>query len=311
VLPGSDAALFTGPGGTFSVGWDFREDSQLFVKYSRGWKGGHFNGGAKSIKDIITSVNPETINAYEGGLRSYWFDRRLMLNSTFFYYDYQDLQVFIIEQTDLGYPIPKLVNATDSTVYGVEVDLGAEPLPGLNITYNFAWVKSEYLDFEVTFIDVFRPPRPCRTCPRPPPVERLQNYVYTGNPLLASPEFSMTGSVEYELPLPGTLFGMGLGVLTPRFSFNWKDEIFFDTCSGKGTACNFEEGFFGEEPVWVFNAALTWTSEDERIEIQGWVRNFLDKYYKNQNFDLSEGVGIILDVYAEPRTYGITATVAF
>jgi len=310
-LLGSDATSWTGPGGQISVAWDYSEESNVYLKFSRGWKGGHFNGGATSVFDIITGVDPETINAYEGGLRSYWFDRRLMFNVTGFYYDYQDLQVFVIQQTPLGYPISKLVNAADSVVYGVELDLGAEPLPGLNLTYNFAWVYSEYLDFTVGYTETFRPPRPCRTCPRPDPVLIPRTYDYTGNPLIASPSFSMTGSAEYELPLPGTLFGSGLGTLTPRFSFSWKDQIFFDACSGKGTACNFEEGFFGEEPTWVFNAALTWRSEGERFELTGWVHNFLDNYYKVQNFDLTQSFGIILDAYAEPRMFGITATVSF
>jgi len=308
---GESQDTWMAPSGEFSVAWDFTEESNLYLKYSRGWKGGHFNGGAVSIFDLITSVEPETVNSYEGGLRSYWLDRRLMLNVTGFYYDYQNLQVFIIEQTDLGYPIPKLVNSKSATVYGVELDLGAEPLPGLNMTFNFAWVESEYNDFVVSFQEVEKPPRPCRTCPPPPPLEFTKTYEYTGNPLIASPRFSMTGSVEYLLPLPGTLYGMGLGSLIPRFSFSWKDQIFFDACSGKGARCNFPEGYFGEDPYWVFNAALTWRSENERFELMGWVHNFTNQYYKTQNFDLSEGIGVILDAYAEPRMYGITATISF
>jgi iron complex outermembrane receptor protein len=309
-LAGSDAATWTAPAGEVSLSWDYAEDSSLYVKYSRGWKGGHFNGGATSVRDVITGVDPELVDAYEGGLRSYWFDQRLMLNATFFYYDYQDLQVFIIEQTDLGYPIPKLVNAADAVVYGIEVDVGAEPLPGLDLTYNFAWVESEYLDFSVSFTEIFRPPRPCRTCPRPDPVELFRSYVYTGSPLIASPRYSMTGSAAYTLPL-GTLAGWSLGSITPRLSFSWKSEVFFDPCMGRGTRCNFEEGFFGQQPYWVFNAALTWRSEDDRFELMGWVHNFMDEHYKTQNFDLSRGLGVILDAYAEPRTYGITATVSF
>ncbi len=45
--------------------------------------------------------------------------------------------------------------------------------------------------------------------------------------------------------------------------------------------------------------------------LSGWVRNFLDEHYKTQSFDNSRGIGIIRDAYADPRMYGITATVAF
>ncbi len=302
---------WTAPSGEVSLAWDFTEDSSLYAKYSRGWKAGHINGGATTVFDIITAIPPETVDSYEGGLRSYWFDERLMLNGTFFYYDYKDLQVFILETTPPpgGYPIPKLVNADSAVVYGVELDVGAEPLPGLNLTYNFAWVESEYVDFTVTLPKKVK--KPCdKQCP-PQQIIVREEHVYSGNPLIASPKYSMTGSVAYTLPLPGTLFGGGLGSLTPRFSFSWQDEIFFDACAGKGSRCNFPEAFFGEKPFWVFNSTLTWRSEDERFEVMGWVHNFMDQHYKTQNFDLSEGFGVILDAYAEPRTFGITATIAF
>jgi outer membrane receptor protein involved in Fe transport len=102
--------------------------------------------------------------------------------------------------------------------------------------------------------------------------------------------------------------------------------MLYDACGGRGNRCNFTAekaenpeaaaalgngGFFGQDDFWIFNAALTWTSENEMFTLTGWVHNFLDEHYKTQSFDLSRGLGIILDAYAEPRTYGITATLAF
>jgi len=307
-LQGIEDDVWKGLGGEFSVAWDFSEESQIYLKYSRGWKGGHFNGGSVSVFDVITAVEPETVDSYEAGLRSYWFDQRLMLNLTGFYYDYQDLQVFIIEQTPLGFPIPKLVNAKNATVYGVELDLGASPLEGLTLTYNFAWVYSRYNDFMVSLPFTIRPPRE-GTLPRPIVLIR-KDFDYSGNPLIASPRYSMTGSVAYEIPLP-EVGGRALGSLTPRFSFSWKDDVFFDASGGKGALVNFPEGTFGQEAYWVLNAALTWRSANERFELIGWVHNFMDKFYKTQSFDLTRGNQLILDAYADPRTYGITATINF
>jgi outer membrane receptor protein involved in Fe transport len=159
-----------------------------------------------------------------------------------------------------------------------------------------------------------------------------RKFDYSGNTLIASPNFSATGSIEYDIPLPGQVAGRGLGTLTPRFSFSWKDTMVYDACGGTGNRCNFttiiepwhgspedpltqeavgKKGFFGQEPFWIFNAALTWTSENEFFTLTGWVHNLGDEHYKTQSFDLSKGVGVILDAYAEPRTYGITATLAF
>jgi outer membrane receptor protein involved in Fe transport len=166
----------------------------------------------------------------------------------------------------------------------------------------------------------------------PPPIPIPRYFDYSGNTLIASPNFSATGSIEYDIPLPGQIAGRGLGTLTPRFSFSWKDTMVYDACGGTGNRCNFttiiepwhgsaedpltkeavgKKGFFGQEPFWILNAALTWTSENEFFTLTGWVHNLGDEHYKTQSFDLSKGVGVILDAYAEPRTYGITATLAF
>jgi len=332
-LEGEDATLWGGASGEVSLAWDYSEDSNLYVKYSRGWKGGHFNGGAVSVFDIVTGVNPEIVDSYEAGLRSNWFEDRLRLNLTGFYYDYLDLQVFILEQTPLGYPIPKLANASDATVFGVELDLMSEPIDGLRLTLNAAWVESEYKEFVVTFNQRINFER---TRPGPPPdpkfIDIPRFFDYSGNTLIASPNFSATASIEYDIPLPGQIAGLGLGTLTPRFSFSWKDEMVYDACGGRGNRCNFttdivpgngsaadpataavvgKKGFFGQEPFWIFNAALTWTSENEFFTVTGWVHNFMDEHYKSQSWDLSQGLGILIDIYAEPRTYGITATLAF
>ena len=121
----------------------------------------------------------------------------------------------------------------------------------------------------------------------------------------------MTGSISYEIPLPGSIGTRGLGFLTPRFSFSWKDDIFFDGSGGRGVQVNFPEGTFGQEAFWIFNASIGWSSENGGLEIIGWVRNFMDELYKGQSFDLTRGFGLIESVWADPRTYGLTVTLTF
>jgi iron complex outermembrane receptor protein len=309
-LDGIDDNLWDGLSGDISLAWHFFEDNNLYAKFSRGWKGGHFNGGATTRFDVVTGVDPEIVNSYEGGIRSNWFDGQLMVNGTLFYYDYQDLQVFQLEQTPGGFPIPKLVNADDAVVYGFELDMGASPLPGLSLTYNFAWVESEYTNFVVGLPFQRREKKPTGIGFYPP-INYRKEFDYSGNPLIASPRYSMTGSVDYTIPIPAKIGRPGLGFIIPRFSFSWKDDVFFDAGRGQGALLNFPEATFGQKSFWVFNASLGWRSEDERIEVVGWVHNFMDERYKTQNFDLSRGLQLILEAYADPRTYGVTVTVSF
>jgi len=144
-LTGSQDDTWDGWSGDFILSWFYDpEEDNVYVKYARGWKGGHFNGGASTRFDIITGVKPEIVDSYEIGLRAHWLDGRLMTNVTGFYYDYQDLQVFKLEQSpSAGFTTAKLVNAQSAQIYGIELDLAAEPIDRMQITFNAAWVRSK------------------------------------------------------------------------------------------------------------------------------------------------------------------------
>jgi len=311
-LLGKEDATWDGWSGDFILSWFYDEqENNVYLKYSRGWKGGHFNGGATTRFDIITGVEPEIVDSYEVGLRAHWFDGRLMTNVTGFFYDYKDLQVFKLEQNPpAGFTTAKLINAQSAEIYGIELDLAAQPIEGLNITFNAAWVESVYDEFITLLPFQFQ-----KTKPGGRPVGGIIKvwfpFDYTGNDLIGSPRFSFTGSIDYEIPLPGQIDGHGLGSLIPRYSFSWKDDIYFDAGSGKGAYLNFPEAFFGQEAFWIHNAGLSWRSENQRFEITGWVHNFLDEHYKTSSDDYSLGLEYVLNAWADPRTYGISVSLSY
>jgi len=311
-LTGQEDNTWDGWSGDFILSWFYdEEEDNVYLKYARGWKGGHFNGGATTRFDIITGVDPEIVDSYEIGIRTHWFDGRLMTNVTGFYYDYQDLQVFKLEQSPVaGFTTAKLVNAQHAQVYGIELDLSAEPIERLQITFNAAWVESDYSEFITELPFRFRPMKPGGRI-----VGEIVTvwfpFDYSGNDLIGSPRYSFTGSIQYEIPLPWQIAGHGLGSLTPAYSVSWKDDIYFDAGSGRGAYLNFPEATFGQPAFWIHNASLTWKSENEMIEVVGWVHNFLDEHYKTSSDDLSIGLSFIRNAYADPRTYGITVTLSY
>ena len=129
---------------------------------------------------------------------------------------------------------------------------------------------------------------------------------YTGNRLLGSPDWSMSGSVEYSIPLP-----LGLGALVPRFSFSWQDDIFFDPAEGKGTSQELPDGTIAQKAYWLLNAGLLWRNEGDWLEVSGWVRNITEEAYRVQSFDLTDDFGFVADYYGDPRTYGFTVSLYF
>jgi len=311
-LTGREDKVWDGWSGDFILSWLYdEEESNVYLKYSRGWKGGHFNGGALTKFDLITGVKPEIVDSYELGLRAHWFDGRLMTNVTGFFYDYRDLQVFKLEQeANAGFTTTKLINSQHAEVYGIELDLAAQPIENMNITFNAAWVESEYTEFITDLPFRFRPVKPGGRIVGPLTIVRFP-FDYSGNPLIGSPKYSFTGTIDYEIPLPGEIAGRGVGSLTPRYTFSWKDDIYFDPGSGRGSYLNFPKATFGQEAFWIHNASLSWKSENGMFEITGWVYNFLDQHYKTASFDVSQGLNYILNVWADPRTYGFTITVTY
>jgi len=56
----------------------------------------------------------------------------------------------------------------------------------------------------------------------------------------------------------------------------------------------------------VVNSRLGWASADGRWEVEGFVRNLADKWYRIYSSDLSGLLGSTQSVYGPPRTYGAT-----
>ena len=116
-------------------------------------------------------------------------------------------------------------------------------------------------------------------------------FDYEGNPLIAAPELSFSGYVEYELPL------YRWGSLIPIFDCSYKSRTYLDAQ---------KETLISQEPYWIFNARLVYRTPGGGIEVAGWVQNFMDEQYKIDTFDLSRQFSTVLEVWAEPRTYGLT-----
>lgn len=103
-------------------------DFLIFAGYNRGVKAGSFNAplaGGTSYPDSAIPYEPETLNAYEVGMKADLFDRLLRLNASVFYYDYQDYQAFKV----IG--LSTQVGNNPATTYGGEIDATLRPADGL------------------------------------------------------------------------------------------------------------------------------------------------------------------------------------
>lgn len=270
--------------------WDLldrieNDNLNLYAKYTRGMKAGHFNAAltirSGSTEQRIDPVEPEFIHAAELGFKSGWLGERVILNVAGFRYWYKDLQVFDIANEIGELPLQKLLNS-DARVWGAEVELQTRPLPGLFLSSGFGFVYGKFKDFTVNKATV-----------APRGQGDLTTFDYDGNPLIAAPRFSVSSIVEYEIPLSR------FGSLIPQYDFSWRSKTYLDPQALDPIS---------QPAYWLHNARLTYRTPDGRIEIAGWVQNFLNQYYKEDVFDLTRDFNTILEVWGDPRTYGFTVT---
>lgn len=129
--------------------WKPSEDVMLYASYARGYKGG---GANPPRADINTSVvqyqplpevfDPEYVNAFEIGAKTAWYDGRLRLNATAFYYDYTDYQVSqIVDRISLN-------ENFDAKSMGLEFEVVYRPAPDFRIDANLGLLKTRIGDGE-------------------------------------------------------------------------------------------------------------------------------------------------------------------
>ncbi len=298
------------PTGLLGLTWRITPDIATYAKYSRGWKGGHFNANRPNLEDEPElPAEPETIDSIEVGARGSWLDARLAASLAFFYYKYKDYQLFLFEPAQARPPVLEVVNASDAEQYGIEFDLNAKPLMdvewvpeelmGLDLTVRFGWLESQFLDF-VNTIERLDPATLL-------PFQQEENY--TGNPLPNAPQFKVSGTVRWPFELGG------LGTFTPRYDVDWTDDTFFGPNGGRGIediqGNSLPEYTIGQKAYIRHNLRFSYLTPDGMIEVSGWVRNLTDTRYKTYAFDARIFAATVINFVGEPRTAGADISIRF
>jgi outer membrane receptor protein involved in Fe transport len=270
-------ASWSAPTGTIRLTYRFRDDTHVYAKYSRGWKPGTFNATASQFTGP-SIAEPESLDSFETGLRGSWWDGRIGIDMSLFYYAYTNYQIFTAQQLSGSPPQFLVLNANDAEVYGSEVDAQGRP--------DFVQ-RDQFLRSGAGSQVAFR--------------ERQSS----GNPLLNSPRFKVSMTAEQTVRLAD------YGSLTLRYDGVWTDTTFYDSTAGRGQGDEFGEQFLPEDtiaqgPYWLHNLRLSWRAPNERIEVAGWVRNIENTPYKTFAFDGSNFQATTIYFVGDPRTYGIS-----
>ncbi len=130
------------------------DDVMAFFTYSKGYRSGGFNGRVNSVIEAREAYDPETVDNYELGLKSEWFENRLRLNANMFYMEYNDKQEEL-QLPSVGGTGQKTVvtNASSATIQGVEVDVQAYITQNLSLRGNIGYLDTQYDGFGYEALD--------------------------------------------------------------------------------------------------------------------------------------------------------------
>ncbi len=249
-----------------AVSYAITENINAYATVSRGFKAGGFNMFGFQGE----SFSPEKVTNYEIGLKTDFFDRRLVSNISFFRMDYTDLQVFQIQNF-----LPLVTNAAEATINGIEFEMLAQPVENFLINTTVTYLDAEFDEYSA-----------------PDPARGGAVFDLSGNRLTATPEWAVNVAPQYTIPLPN------VGSLTLRGEYSYKSEIFF-------RPFNLEQS--RQEGQHNLNGRLTFETEDERWEVTAWVKNATDELTAGKIQIGGAVLGSPIETqYLPPRTFGVT-----
>ncbi len=201
--------------------WQVAEDSLLYATVSTGFK----SGGFLQIEDA-DSYDEEEILAWEIGSKNRFYDNRLQANISAFYYEYTDMQLRTIR--DLSSIV---TNAGEAEIKGLEVELLARPLEGLDVGVALAWTDATFTDYQDD--------DPLDAIPKSTPLD------LSGNDLARSPDFTANLNVAYTWQLPW-------GSLTSSVNYYWSDEVYFSAYNRKDR--DYQDSYHKTDVNVIFNS---------------------------------------------------------
>lgn len=269
-----------------SLTWEPSDDLTLYASYSQGFKSGGFDmrGDAVLTPATVNGYDPEYVDTYEIGFHSSWFGGRANLSGAIFTSEYSDMQITRQEPT-LGGSIASFVdNAAQATIDGAELEGSVRVTDALTANFAIGYIDAEFGEYNSFAVN-----------PAPPPttipidlsgVARFQN----------TPDLTGAFSLTYSVPVgPGTLS------FTPSASYRGDSQMF-----------EFAAAALDQPAFWLYNASVTWASDDDRWRLGLHGLNLADEEYRvgGYNFPLATGPffgNSVIGFYGPPQT--ITASV--
>lgn len=262
-----------------SADYRFSPAVLAYVTVGTGFKGGGVSARPFTQQQARDgSFGPETVTAYEVGFKTDLLDRTLRVNVAAFYNDYKKIQLPLADCTAFGGgPCGVRQNAGDATFKGIEVEINARPLPGLDFDGSLSYLDTKWKAGSLN-----------------PAVGASINL----NDPVATPKWKWSVGMQYKADL-GTA-----GSITPRIDV-------------ANTGSRFGGRTIGATPFYfdayaLANARLTWRNQDDDLSVSLEAQNIFDRYYLTSRFDAVYAFsGTAYSNVGRPREFAVSVKKKF
>jgi len=265
---------------TAKIDYDVTDNLLAYASYSTGFKGSGFSPDCFGPTACFLPVEEEEVDTIEFGVKSQIWDNRLQFNATYFYNDYDNLQI--------GATVPGLgftrFNVDKTQIQGLEFDLRFKPTDRFELIANLGLLDAEY--DELTEAQAGGLTNNSAGCPGA--------AVLAGQALIDcaldldlknAPNYKANIAAIYTQPLAG-------GDLTFSGDVSFEDDSFSLVANNPASAVV-------DIPT-LINGRIAYTPEDSFWSIALWAKNITDEEYWRA------GTATANAVYAsEPATYGV------
>jgi len=145
--PKADWSKFT-PRASIDYSFGELSNNLVYASFAQGYRAGGLNGRAQTLSSANTPYNPETVDSYEVGFKTQFWEDRVTFNVAAFITKFNDKQ----EEVVIAAPPPAgqetvVQNAAKATIKGLEAEFRARVAEGLTLNGSLGILDASYDSF--------------------------------------------------------------------------------------------------------------------------------------------------------------------
>jgi iron complex outermembrane receptor protein len=268
--------------GQITLSYQVAPDVLTYATYSHGSKSGGLSLGDLPA-GVSPVVKPEKVDAWEVGLKSQFWDRKITFNTALYWTEVKDYQAGITEQIGTtSSSIRYISNIPGVRSRGVEVDLAVRPTQWISFTASGAYNEAVYKDYTNAQV-------------APENRNLTQTQDLTGVQLANAPRFIYSLAADLVQPV---------SLITPD------DEVYtrLDYVHRSSNDTSGTNSIYTHIPGYgVANVRVGVRFADGRYDLSAWATNLFDKeYFESLS---ASNQGLITGGLGNERTFGATLRV--